>query len=80
MVLLVFSTITHYRVLLKKWVRPIKDPTTGSGLRRQQSALIRQPGQVNHVEVEAEPGEPENQEEVPVEGEEAGEEVNEQQE
>jgi hypothetical protein len=36
-------------------------------------------GQVNHVELEAEPGEPENQEEMPVEGEEAGEEVNEQQ-
>ena len=36
-------------------------------------------GQVNHVEVEVEPGEPENQEEMLVEGEEAGEEVNEQQ-
>jgi hypothetical protein len=36
-------------------------------------------GQVNHAEVQAKPGEPENQEEVPVEGEEAGEEVNEQQ-
>jgi hypothetical protein len=31
------------------------------------------------VEVEVEPGEPENQEEMPVEGEEASEEVNEQQ-
>ena len=36
-------------------------------------------GQVNHVEAEAEPGERENSEEVSVEGEEAGEEVNEQQ-
>jgi hypothetical protein len=34
--------------------------------------------QVNHVEVEAEPGEPEYQEEMSVEGEEAGEEVNDQ--
>jgi hypothetical protein len=34
-------------------------------------------GQLNHVEVEAEPGEPENQEEVLVEGEEVGEEGNE---
>jgi hypothetical protein len=31
------------------------------------------------VEVEAEPGEPENQEEMSVEGEEGGDEVNEQQ-
>jgi hypothetical protein len=31
------------------------------------------------VEVEAEPGEPENQEEMPVEGEETGEEINKQQ-
>jgi hypothetical protein len=37
-------------------------------------------GQVNHAEVEAEPGEPENQEEMLVEGEEVGEEGNEQQE
>jgi hypothetical protein len=37
------------------------------------------PGQDNHVEAEAEPGEPENPEEVPVEGEEVGEEGNEQQ-
>jgi hypothetical protein len=36
-------------------------------------------GQVNHVKVEAKPGEPENQEEMSVEGEEAGEEVNGQQ-
>jgi hypothetical protein len=36
-------------------------------------------GQVNHVEAEAEPDEPEDPEEVPVEGEEAGEEGNEQQ-
>jgi hypothetical protein len=36
-------------------------------------------GQVNHVEAETEPGEPENPEDVPVEDEEAGEEVNEQQ-
>jgi hypothetical protein len=36
-------------------------------------------GQVNHVEVEAEPSEPEIQEEVLVEGKEVGEEVNEQQ-
>jgi hypothetical protein len=35
-------------------------------------------GQANHAEVEAEPGEPENQE-VLVEDEEVGEEVNEQQ-
>jgi hypothetical protein len=36
-------------------------------------------GQVNHAEVEAKPSEPENQEEVLVEGEEVGEEGNEQQ-
>eukprot|EP00267_Zea_mays_P040480 XP_008680306.1 uncharacterized protein LOC103655303 [Zea mays] len=36
-------------------------------------------GQLNHVGVEAEPGEPKNQEEMPVEGEEASEQVNEQQ-
>jgi hypothetical protein len=36
-------------------------------------------GQVNHMEVEAKPGEPENPEEVLVEGKEAGEEGKEQQ-
>jgi hypothetical protein len=36
-------------------------------------------GQVNHAEVEAKPGEPKNHDEVPVEGEEVGEEGNEQQ-
>jgi hypothetical protein len=35
-------------------------------------------GQVNHAEVESEPCEPENQEEVLVEGEEVGEKGNEQ--
>jgi hypothetical protein len=49
----------------------------------QASAGKNQPlsvnqGQVNHAEVEAKPGEPENQEEVLVEGEEIGEEGNEQ--
>jgi hypothetical protein len=48
-------------------------------LGRQKLALIYQPGQVHHAEVEAEPGEPENQEEVLVEDEEVGEEVNERQ-
>jgi hypothetical protein len=29
---LVFSTITHHRVLLNKWARPIKDPTISTKL------------------------------------------------
>jgi hypothetical protein len=45
----------------------------------KSQALSVNLGQVNHVEVEAEPGEPKNQEEVPIEGEEASEEGNEQQ-
>jgi hypothetical protein len=48
-----------------------------SGGKSQPLSINR--GQVNHVEAEAEPGEPENPEEVPVEGEEANEEGNEQQ-
>jgi hypothetical protein len=50
-----------------------------SDLGRQESAVINQPGQLNHAYVETEPGEPENQEEVLFEGEEVGEEGNEQQ-
>jgi hypothetical protein len=50
-----------------------------SGLGKKESALIYQPGQANHAEVEAKPGETENQEEVLVEDV-VGEEVNEQQE
>jgi hypothetical protein len=51
-----------------------------SGFGRKESTLICQPGQANHVEVEVEPGELEIQEEVLVEDEVVGEEVNEQQE
>ena len=47
--------------------------------RGRSQALSVNRGQVNHVEAEAEPGEPENLEEVPVEGEEANEEGIEQQ-
>jgi hypothetical protein len=47
-----------------------------SGGKSQPLSVNR--GQVNHVEAEAEPGEPENREEVLVEGEEVGEEGNEQ--
>jgi hypothetical protein len=50
-----------------------------SGFGRKESAPIYQPGQANHAEVEAEPGELEIQE-VLVEDEVVGEEVNEQQE
>jgi hypothetical protein len=55
---------------------PIKQGQTSAG--KSQPLSVNR-GQVNHAEVEAEPGEPENQEEVPVEGEEANEEGNEQQ-
>jgi hypothetical protein len=48
-----------------------------SGGKNQALSINR--GQVNHVEVEAEPEEPENPEEVSVEGKKAGEEGNEQQ-
>jgi hypothetical protein len=48
-----------------------------SGGKSQPLSINR--GQLNHVEVEAEPGEPKNQEEMQVEGEEAGEEVKERQ-
>jgi hypothetical protein len=48
-----------------------------SGGKSQPSSVNR--GQVNHAEVEAEPGEPKNQEEVLVEDEEVREEGNEQQ-
>jgi hypothetical protein len=44
----------------------------------KSQALLVNRGQANHVEVEVEPGEPENLEEVPVEGKEASEEGNEQ--
>jgi hypothetical protein len=47
-------------------------------LARKSQPLSINRGQANHAEVEAEPGEPENQE-VLVEDEEVGEEVNEQQ-
>jgi hypothetical protein len=46
---------------------------------KKGQALSINRGQVNHVEAEAELEEPKNQEEVPVEGEEANEEGNEQQ-
>jgi hypothetical protein len=55
---------------------PMKQGQTSGG--KSQPLSVNR-GQVNHVEAEAEPGEPENPEEVPVEGEEAGEEGNEQQ-
>jgi hypothetical protein len=48
-----------------------------SGSKSQPLSVNR--GQINHVEAEAERGEPENQDEVQVEGEEIGEEGNEQQ-
>jgi hypothetical protein len=48
-----------------------------SGGKSQPLSINR--GQVNHVEAEAEPGEPKNPKEVPVECEEADEEGNEQQ-
>ena len=48
-----------------------------SGGKSQPLSVNR--GLVNHVEAEAKPGEPENPEEVLVEGKEASEEVNEQQ-
>jgi hypothetical protein len=54
----------------------MKQGQTSGG--KSQTLSVNQ-GQVNHVEVEAEPREPKNQEEVPVEGEEANEERNEQQ-
>ena len=55
---------------------PMKQGQTSGG--KSQPLSINR-GQVNHVEVEAKPGELENQEEMSIEGEEAGEEVNEQQ-
>jgi hypothetical protein len=58
---------------------PNKASYTTLALMKQGQALSVNRGQVNHVEAEAEPSEPENPEEVPIEGEEAGEEVNEQQ-
>jgi hypothetical protein len=45
----------------------------------KSQALSVNQGQVNHVEAETEPEGPENPVEVPVEGEEASEDVNEQQ-
>jgi hypothetical protein len=48
-----------------------------SGGKSQPLSINR--GQVNHVKAEDEPGEPKNPEEVLVEGEEASEEGNEQQ-
>jgi hypothetical protein len=51
----------------------------GQTLEGKSQPLSVNRGQVNHVEAEAESGEPENQKEVSVEGEEAGEEGNEQQ-
>jgi hypothetical protein len=53
---------------------PIKQGQASGG--KSQPLSINR-GQVNHAEVEAEPGEPENQEEVLVEDEEVGEEGNE---
>jgi hypothetical protein len=49
-------------------------------LARKSQPLSVNRGQVHHAEVETEPSEPENQEEVLVEDEVVGEEVNEQQE
>jgi hypothetical protein len=49
---------------------PMKQGQTSGG--KSQPLSINR-GQVNHVEAEAEPGEPKNPEEVPFEGEEAGE-------
>jgi hypothetical protein len=51
----------------------------GQASRGKTQPLSVNQGQINHVEAEGEPGEPENTEEVSVEDEEAGEEVNEQQ-
>jgi hypothetical protein len=45
----------------------------GQALAGKSQPLSVNQGQVNHVEVEAEPGEPENKEDVLVEGEEVGE-------
>jgi hypothetical protein len=50
----------------------------GQASRGKSQPLSVNQGQVNHVEVEVEPGEPENPKEVPVEGEEASEEGKEQ--
>jgi hypothetical protein len=50
-----------------------------SGLRSKSRTLSVNRGQVNHVEAETEPKGPKNPEEVSVEGEEASEEGNEQQ-
>jgi hypothetical protein len=55
---------------------PMKQGQASAG--KNQPLSVNQ-GQVNHAEVEAKPGEPENQEEVLVEGEEIGEEGNEHQ-
>jgi hypothetical protein len=51
----------------------------GQASRGKSQPLSVNRGQGSHVETEAESGKPENSEEVPVEGEEAGEEDNEQQ-
>jgi hypothetical protein len=45
----------------------------GQALGGKSQALSINQGQVNHLEAEAEPEEPENLEEVPVEGEEGNE-------
>jgi hypothetical protein len=50
----------------------------GQALGGKSQALSANWGQVNHVEAEVEPSEPENPEEVSVEGEEASAEGNEQ--
>jgi hypothetical protein len=55
---------------------PMKQGQTSRG--KSQPLSVNR-GQVNHVEAEAEPGEPKSPEEVSVEGEEASEEGNEQQ-
>jgi hypothetical protein len=54
-------------------------PLNPSVIGGKSQALSINRGQVNHVEADAEPEEPENQEEVPREAEEASEEGNEQQ-
>jgi hypothetical protein len=51
----------------------------GQASRGKSQPLSVNRGQVNHMEAEAEPSEPENSEEMSVQDEEAGEEVNEQQ-
>jgi hypothetical protein len=71
----------HYANYCPNWaayttLAPMKHGQA-SGSKSQPLSVNR--GQVNHAEVEAEPGEPENQEEVLVENEEVGEEVNEHQ-